>query len=98
MKFYSGLVIEDIPATLLSHCEEAGLKFDTTEGNHRHYGTYWKNPLEVVYDWVVATEGSVSVTYEETVEGGCGSLGDIFTVFNYENGECTSVDTEFVEC
>ena len=103
MKYYSGMVIHSNSDVLYEAMTDKGMKLDDevdNEGNnsYRQVGMYWDNPLQVVSDWILENEVSMNVTLEETVDGECGSLGDIFTTFTYKDGICVDVDTEWVEC
>ena len=98
MKYYSGLVIHDCPTALREHCEEEGMQLTLDSEGFRQVGHYWKNPLQVVYDWVVENDESLRVTLEETVEGESGSLGDLFTEFTYEDGATVNVETDWCPC
>ena len=98
MKFYSGMVISEMPPELLDYLTDEGVVMSPDDDGFRHLGAYHRNPLAVVVEWVKQENGTVTVTYEETVDGDAGSLGDIFTVFTYEDGDCVNVETEWIAC
>ena len=102
MKYYSGMVIHSDDQSLYEAMTDKGMRLEeeTAYGDAawRQVGHYWDNPLQVVSDWVLENNKTLSVTLEETVDGDEGSLGDIFTIFTYENGYCVNVETEWVTC
>ena len=99
MKYYSGLVIHSTSEELT----KLGLRLEEetdSDGNPslRQVGYSNTNPLQVVTDFIIDNNETMKVTLEETVDGECGSLGDIFTIFTYIDGVCVDVDTEWVKC
>ena len=103
MKYYSGLIIHSISMMIYEAMTDVGMKLEEeTDGYgnpcYRQVGYYNTNPLQVVSDYILENEISTKVTLEETVDGDCGSLGDIFTIFTYKDGIVVDVETEWVEC
>ena len=103
MKYYSGLVIHSDDTSFYEGLTAEGLTLESEldaedNASYRQVGYSNTYPLQVVSDFIVGYDKTVKVTLEETVDGESGSLGDIFTVFTYEDGVCVDVETEWVAC